>query len=139
MVQTHYDFDSKRFIPPTSRTEEGYGSFLRSQLDEKDAVVLVAEDDGNVVGYVYGTNEGYDWMSLRGPAGALHDIVVDPAHRGKGIGAQLLDAIVEALEKRGAPRVLLSTAYQNETAQRLFERAGFRPTMIEMTREAEAR
>jgi RimJ/RimL family protein N-acetyltransferase len=33
------------------------------------------------------------------------------------------------------PRVMLWTASQNATAQRLFARAGFRPTMIEMTRE----
>jgi RimJ/RimL family protein N-acetyltransferase len=31
--------------------------------------------------------------------------------------------------------VVLSTAVRNEAAQRLFARAGFRPTMIEMTRE----
>jgi len=30
---------------------------------------------------------------------------------------------------------VLSTAEQNEPAQRLFARAGFRRTMIEMTRE----
>jgi RimJ/RimL family protein N-acetyltransferase len=30
---------------------------------------------------------------------------------------------------------VLSTADRNEAAQRLFERAGFRRTMIEMTRE----
>ena len=135
LVQTHYDFDDKRFIPPTSRTEQGYGSFLRTQIDDKDAVVIVAEENGEVIGYSYGTNAGHDWMSLRGPAGELHDIVVDPAHRGKGVGEQLLSAMVKALEEKGAPRVVLSTAFRNETAQRLFERAGFRRTMVEMTRE----
>ena len=98
-------------------------------------VILVAERDGAVVGYVYGALEGYDYMSLRGPAGVLHDIVVDPSHRREGIGRLLLDAALEALERRGAPRVVLSTAAVNEPAQHLFERAGFRPTMIEMTRE----
>jgi len=136
LVQTHYDFDNRRFLPATSRTEQGYASFLLTQLDDKDAVVIVAEENGEVVGYSYGTNAGHDWMSLRGPAGELHDIVVDPAHRGKGIGEQLLNAMVKALEAKGAPRVVLSTAYPNETAQRLFERAGFRRTMVEMTREA---
>jgi len=61
--------------------------------------------------------------------------VVDPAHRGRGIGRLLLDATLAALKARGAPRVVLSTAEQNEAAQRLFTRAGFRRTMIEMTRE----
>jgi RimJ/RimL family protein N-acetyltransferase len=36
---------------------------------------------------------------------------------------------------RGAPRVVLSTAARNARAQRLFASAGFRDTMIEMTRE----
>ena len=74
-------------------------------------------------------------MSLRGPAGVLHDIVVDPAQRGHGVGRMLLDATIAALRKRGAPRVVLETAEKNEEAQRLFDRAGFRRTMIEMTRE----
>jgi ribosomal protein S18 acetylase RimI-like enzyme len=74
-------------------------------------------------------------MSLRGPAGVLHDIVVDPAHRGRGVGRALLDATLAELKTRGAPRVVLSTAERNEPAQRLFARAGFRRTMIEMTRE----
>jgi len=136
LVKTHFDFDKDRFLAPTPRTEQGYGSFLGSQIAEKDSVVLVAEENGEVVGYTYGSNEGHDWMNLRGPAGELHDVVVDPAHRGKGIGAQLLAAVMTALEAKGAPRIVLSTAFQNEVAQRLFERAGFRRTMIEMTRES---
>jgi len=90
-----------------------------------------------VVGYTYAGVEGNDYMSLRGPAGVLHDIVVDPAHRGQGVGRVLLDATLEALKAKGAPRVVLSTAERNESAQRLFARAGFRRTMIEMTHELE--
>jgi len=97
--------------------------------------VLVAERAGEVVGYTYAGMEGHDYMALRGPAGALYDIVVDPAHRGEGVGRQLLDATLAKLRERGTPRVVLSTAERNEPAQRLFVRAGFRRTMIEMTRE----
>jgi ribosomal protein S18 acetylase RimI-like enzyme len=98
-------------------------------------MVLVAEREGEVIGYAYGGVEGHDWMALRGPAGVLYDIVVDPAFRGHGIGRTLLDAALAALEARGVARVVLSTAEQNEAAQRLFARAGFRRTMVEMTRE----
>jgi ribosomal protein S18 acetylase RimI-like enzyme len=51
------------------------------------------------------------------------------------VGGKLLEATVAALREKGAPRVVLSTAQQNEAAQHLFEHAGFRRTMIEMTRE----
>jgi ribosomal protein S18 acetylase RimI-like enzyme len=131
----HHEFDAERFIAPTPRTEQGYASFLGTQLEAPDVIVLVAEHHGTVVAYAYASVEGHDYMSLRGPAGALHDIVVDPAQRGQGIGRILLDAAIAALEARGVPRVVLSTAERNEPAQRLFARAGFRRTMIEMTRE----
>jgi len=65
----------------------------------------------------------------------LYDIVVDPEHRGRRVGAALLATVVEKLMALGAPRIVLSTAVRNHSAQRLFEKAGFRPTMLEMTRE----
>lgn len=136
LVQTHHAFDSRRFIAATARTEQGYGSFLSSQITARDAIVLVAELEGTVIGYAYAGVEGFDYMSLRGPAGVLHDIVIDTAHRGRGAGHLLLDAALAALEARGVPRIVLMTAEQNEAAQRLFAHAGFRRTMIEMTREA---
>jgi ribosomal protein S18 acetylase RimI-like enzyme len=131
----HHDFDPQRFIAATPQTEQAYASFLGSKLEVPNVVVLVAERNGEVLGYTYAGVEGYDYMALRGPAGVLYDIVVDPAHRGHGIGRMLLDATLAALRARGAPRVVLSTAERNEPAQRLFARAGFRRTMIEMTRE----
>jgi ribosomal protein S18 acetylase RimI-like enzyme len=135
LVRSHHDFDPKRFIPATARTERGYASFLGSQIEGRDVVVLVAEENGTVIGYAYAGLEPTDYMSLRGPAGVLHDIVVDPEHRRHGVGRLLLDAAMGFLRSRGAPRVVLSTAARNEPAQRLFESAGFRQTMIEMTRE----
>ena len=79
--------------------------------------------------------EGNDYMALRGPAGVLYDLVVDPAHRRQGIGSALMDSALDRLRELGAPRVLLFTADKNRGAQAMFDRAGFRRTMIEMTRE----
>lgn len=135
LVRLHHEFDPQRFMAASPQTEQGYGSFLGTQLSDPDVIVLVAERGGEVVGYTYAGVEGVDYMSLRGPAGVLYDIVVDPAHRGHGIGRSLLEAAVSALAGKGSPRVVLSTAERNEAAQHLFEHAGFRRTMIEMTRE----
>jgi ribosomal protein S18 acetylase RimI-like enzyme len=134
-MSTHHDFDPKRFIAATPWTERGYASFLGSQLEERDVAVLVAEENGTLIGYAYVGVEAGDYMALRGPAGVLHDIVVDPERRGRGVGRLLLDAALAFLRSRGAPRVVLWTAARNAPAQRLFESAGFRQTMVEMTRE----
>jgi len=134
LVRMHHDFDPERFIAATSQTEQGYGSFLVTQLEEANVVILVAEEHGEVLGYTYAGLEGRDYMALRGPAAVLYDIVVEPARRGEGIGRTLLDAVLKALSGRGASLIVLSTAERNEPAQRLFARAGFRRTMIEMAR-----
>ncbi len=55
-------------------------------------------------------------MALRGPAGVLHDIVVERERRGRGVGRLLLHAALEFLRSRGTPRVVLSTAVRNEAA-----------------------
>jgi ribosomal protein S18 acetylase RimI-like enzyme len=134
LVRLHHELDPARFIPASPRTEQGYASWLGSQLRNPQVVILAAERDGDVLGYSYSEMEGADYMSLRGPAGVLHDIVVDPDHRREGVGRVLLEATLETLALRGAPQVVLWTAALNEAAQRLFASAGFRRTMMEMTR-----
>ena len=135
LVALHHAFDPQRFIEATPNTEAGYGAFLDSQRGRSEVIVLVADKAGAVVGYAYAGLEGTDYMALRGPAGVLYDLVVDPAHRREGIGRMLLDAVAAELAGRGAPRLVLSTAERNETATRIFAAAGFRRTMIEMTLE----
>lgn len=139
LVQTHHEFDRARFIAPSPETPTGYASFLGTQLNKKNIIVLAAEARGDVLGYSYAGLEGYDWMSLRGPAGVLYDIIVDPPQRGKGIGRVLLDATLKRLTDMGATQIVLSTATHNETAQRLFAAAGFRRTMTEMTLDTESK
>jgi ribosomal protein S18 acetylase RimI-like enzyme len=135
LVIEHYEFDPRRFLAPRPDMPQAYGRFLASQIGQPEKLVLVAEEAGTVVGYAFAGMEGFDYMALRGPAAVLYDLVVDPARRRQGIGAALLDAAFARLTELGAPRVLLFTAEKNESAQSVFERAGFRRTMIEMTRE----
>jgi ribosomal protein S18 acetylase RimI-like enzyme len=135
LLTTHYEFDRQRFMAPGGDPEAGYASFLRWQLAEDDVVVFVAEQEGAVVGYVYAGLEPQSWKELREAAGFIHDVIVESKGRRTGIATALIEAAAAWLKERGAPRVLLWTAAPNDAALRLFERLGFRRTMIEMTRE----
>lgn len=135
LVRAHHDFDTKRFIPATAETEAGYSWFLGTQLEKPAVCVFVAAEDGEVIGYTYAGVEGRDYMSLRGPAGVLYDVVVDPTRRQHGVGRRLVETALAFLKSNGATQVVLSTATQNSAAQRLFESVGFRRTMVEMTTE----
>jgi ribosomal protein S18 acetylase RimI-like enzyme len=136
LMRTHYAFDQKRFLEPGDNAEEGYAWFLGEQLeDDTNIVVLVAEIKGDVIGYVYAALEPISWKELRDACGFIHDIVVEVSGRRSGVGTALMEAALAWLKEQGAPRVVLGTAEQNESAQRLFARLGFRRTMVEMTRE----
>ena len=135
LMRTHYDFDPQRFLPPGQSAESGYGQFLGSVIEAPDSCILVADDGGDIAGYVYVALEPLSWKELRGPAGFIHDVAVAEGARRSGLARQLLAAAIDWLREHGAPRVILWTAAPNEAAQRLFRDLGFRDTMLEMTLE----
>lgn len=135
LARLHHDWDPARFMLPDG-VAEGYAWWFGEELANRRAVLLVAAGvRGRLVGYAYGRLEPRDWNALRDKCGALHDVLVDDRARGAGVGRALVDAMVARLAALGAPRVVLMSASKNLAAQRLFARAGFRPTMVEMTRE----
>lgn len=134
LAKQHHDYDPQRFMVPED-LESGYRWWLGKEMKAKDAVVLVAEQNGVVVGYVYGRVEKRDWNALLDTCGGFHDIWVEPQARCSGAGTLLAEELVRRLKALGVPRVVLKTAAKNEPAQRLFTKLGWRPTMVEMTRE----
>lgn len=137
LMRMHHEFDRDRFMAPGPRSEHGYASFLGSQIDQTDALVLIAERESEVVGYLYAAIEGPSWKELRDRAGYIHDILVEEQHRGSAIAATLMKTAFAWMREHQVPRVVLGTAATNARGQRFFARLGFRPTMIEMTKELE--
>ena len=140
LVRFHHALDAQRFLL-VEPVEPGYERWLSQELRNSKAVLLVAEDPDKrgtaegLLGYAYSRLEGRDWNALLDACGVLHDIYVADEARSRGVGAALVEATARELTALGAPRMVLSTATQNSTAQKLFHKLGFRSTMIEMTRE----
>lgn len=140
LVRQHHAFNEKRFVLPDN-VERGYEGWFRRELAEKDAVLLsaiggTAEAQGTqLVGYLYGRFETRDWNMLLDAHAALHDVLVEPEMRGKGVGDALIQRFVAIAKERGVPRIVLHAASANAGSQRLFTRLGFEPTMVEMTLE----
>src|SRR6185437_4694416 len=76
-------------------------------------------------------------MALRGTAAVIQDVLVEPESRHRGAERSPVAAVIAAITRRGVSQIVLSTAAQNEAAQRLVKSLGFRPAMTEMTRDAD--
>jgi ribosomal protein S18 acetylase RimI-like enzyme len=145
LVRFHHALDPQRFAILADPLEPGYERFLAGRLRDHSAVVLAAKlesggtgaDDagGGIIGYAFGQLEPVNWFELLDACGRFHDLMVHPAHRGRGVGKALARAMLDRLRQRGAARIVLSAAWANPPARQLFEALGFRPTMVEMTRE----
>lgn len=139
LAREHHALDPDRFFAPEEPIEEGYAWWLGKELSNPRAAVLAAKAGRAVLGYAYGRIEPREWNTLRDRCGVGVDLWVEPPARGAGIGARLVEALADALERRGAERVVIDVAARNPKAARLFARMGFRPTMLEMTRETPPR
>ena len=84
---------------------------------------LVAEQDGEVIGYAYAApfhpRAAYRWS-------AEVSIYLAPDARGRGVGKQLVAALLERLEEIGFVNVFAGTALPNVASERLLESFGFK-------------
>ncbi len=134
LTRSHQAFDARRFLL-IEGLEAGYERWLGSIVGDPEATLLVAESGAELIGYSAGRIEPRDWATLLDRHGALHEVWVVPSWRGRGVGQALVRAACQELGRLGAPRVVLWCAWQNASAQNLFEKVGFRRTMLEMTLE----
>jgi ribosomal protein S18 acetylase RimI-like enzyme len=104
---------------------------------------LLAERDGELIGYALvavmpaaGTLLDDTWRTGETIA-EIETIFVDPAARGAGIGSALLDRVDAELAAAGIADVVIGAVATNDGAIRLYERRGFRPAWLYMTRLAD--
>ncbi len=58
----------------------------------------------------------------------IHELVVDPAYQGRGIGKLLMETALNHLKEKGFTKVALWVGEKNEDARRFYERLGFKVT-----------
>ncbi len=84
---------------------------------------LVVERDGDRVGALAVTSHEN--------TGSVHGFVIDPPRQGQGIGRDVLRRVCRDLRQRGATRVALEVAVENDRALGLYTSLGFEPVTTE--------
>ncbi|QFT77890.1 GNAT family N-acetyltransferase [Erythrobacter sp. THAF29] len=91
---------------------------------EPGGYIAVADARGWVVGTgailpaAYAPEDGNSWMEIV-------KMATEPSAQGQGIGAAVLDRLIEEGRQRGANRIWLETNSQLEAATALYEKKGF--------------
>ena len=109
-------------------------------LAKPDTVLLLAGEDDALVGYglahVMATEETWipdTWVT--GPRiGEIESLAVLPEHRGRGLGTELLDRLERELRAQGVHDIVIGVLPANDGAVRMYERRGYRPTWMYLSR-----
>ena len=113
------DFDDGHVLP-IHEAERLFARFSRYP----DYTLYAAEQGGRIIGsfaLLIMDNLGH----LGAPSAIVEDVVVDPAHHGRGIGQAMMDfAVARARDKRCYKMVLSSNA-KRERAHTFYEWLGF--------------
>ena len=80
-------------------------------------VFLTAEEDGVILGYA--------GMYAAADEAEITNVAVDAAHRGQGVGALLVQRLINEAAERGIVKIALEVRASNHNARRLYERCGF--------------
>jgi ribosomal protein S18 acetylase RimI-like enzyme len=109
-------------------------------LAKPDTVLLLATAGEELVGYglAHVMSAGETWAAdtwVTGPRiGEIESLAVLPEHRGRGLGTELLDHLEHELRDQGVTDLVLGVLPGNVGALRLYERRGYRPTWMYLSR-----
>jgi GNAT superfamily N-acetyltransferase len=109
-------------LRPPSWDERRAAVALRDAISSHDSVVLVADSEGELVGFCTAYQ---DLHSVRyGYRAWIEDLAVHPDRRSEGIGKRLLDSAKDWARERGATHLELDSAETRPDAHRFYEREG---------------
>ena len=101
---------------------EKWSRYLDAQLSRESNRLLIAENDGTLVGFVlFGVTDDGD-----APFGVIFDLGVEPACRGQRLGQQLMGRALEWFRGQGVKDCYLESGINNHSAHEFFEHHGFR-------------
>lgn len=108
---------------------------MREAILEETKDIFLADLDGKIVGFACvwecETKAEENYL-VPGKFAYLSDLVLLPESRGRGIGGALLDACKNWARQRDISRMKLDSLCNNEVANHLYEREGFRPVVQTM-------
>lgn len=111
-----------RLIPANATLAEAALQDVARRFREGTGLeVLVAEADGQVIGFV-----ALSFLqTLSGMKAWVDDIAVAPDHRRQGIGGALIEAAVRRARQKSCRYLLVDTAKSNPPAQAFYQACGF--------------
>lgn len=133
LMRFHQPFDP--LFTLARGAEQSMEKHLGNLLDAEDAIVLVAKDGHETIGYTIAQTGAYPPVFVKKKRGVISDMAVGQKHRGKGGGKMMLAKTEGWFHERGIDRVELRVAFRNSIGHSFWRKHGFAEFTYEMYKE----
>jgi ribosomal protein S18 acetylase RimI-like enzyme len=129
---------SKRLFPLIEYKD--YDNHLREDvkdymnLDPKEAIIFVAEDNGKLIGFIHGKIDQRPKKVLN-RVGIIDDWFVEKDYRGKEIGEKLWDKLMKWFKSKRCNCLELDVFTTNKKAIKIYHKLGFIDKVLFMMRK----
>lgn len=111
-------------LTPGPTAADWFAEYLRGQMDNENAAVVVAEIGGDVVGYTFGQILRRPTLAA-GDCGYVADLCVRADRRGRGIGRGLFQTLRGWFAERGILALEVQVVRANPASQAFWRKMGF--------------
>ena len=101
-------------------------------ISDGDSYFLVVELSGTIIGTGYAQIRDSKEALIHPKHSYIGFIFVSPEHRGKALNQKILDRLIEWGQSKKVNDFYLNVYSQNEAAIKAYDKAGFKPCLVEM-------
>jgi len=139
-LQTHLiACDDRNILVLKDTFREEYFRFAMRELVQNSGILLLAVEEDTVLGLISGyvsLPDEEDRITNTCPVrGHISDLVVSENARSQGVGSALMAEMERRFVAQNCDCIRISILAQNTSASDFYQSHGYRPTMLELTKE----
>lgn len=131
---TDYHYKIDKYYKPFSKYKE-LDKYTKDQLKDKNVKMLVAEDNGKIIGRIVGVIIKAPSYITPKKIGNIDDTFIKENYRQKGIGEKLLKELLKWFKDKNIKHIELSVDARNKIGVNAWRKFGFYDYIIEMRKD----
>ena len=123
------------YMEKKSDADQKFRNFAKKTIRSRNGLILVADDDGKLVGYALSLIKKNIVVFELERYGYISDLFVKKEYRGREISSMFKDESMKWFKQKGLKHASIMVQFQNRRAHEIYRKWGFHDLHIELRRK----
>jgi ribosomal protein S18 acetylase RimI-like enzyme len=126
LLRHHSRFEKLYLLSSKEKRVKAMRQNARQRIKSKNSLALVAEESGQIAGYLTASIKNKPEYFKANKWGHIHQLYVKPKHRKKGIAKTLFNEAIKFFRKKGAKWLEVEASVKNLSTKKTYKALGLR-------------